>query len=256
MKEINFLVDAVATVPFDYVALCVGDGKKASFYKLLRLLKIYKIIYIFKYFENLYIVDTTAICAIKYIFMFVCSIYWLTCVMSGVSTLDKTNSSWFRYNRELYNLTVSTSYRFHVSLLMTIAAYMNYGPTGYDVYSFHDTWFYFFIVVCAHLLFSYGFSELTAGLVLKHDDERINRTYLYTLKREASQYKIASEVHSRVLSFLNFHYTVRAGCQIFGEEGIFENAPIELRNEIVRHRIIYCLKKVPLFSDASDDLLR
>ncbi|KAI4455199.1 cyclic nucleotide-gated cation channel subunit a [Holotrichia oblita] len=223
MKQINFLVDVVATIPFDYIAMCI---------------------------------DTSVICIIKYIFMYVCSIYWLTCVMSGVSNLDKTNTSWFNYNVELYNLSISTYYKFHASLLMNVAAYMNYGPTGFDVYSFYDTWFYFFIVVCGHLLFSYGFSELTAGVVLKHDDERTNRTYLYTLKREASQYKIASEVHSKVLRFLNFHYTVRAGCQIFGEEGIFENAPMELRNEIVRHRIIHCLKKVPLFADASDDLLR
>lgn len=218
----------------------------------------YKVIHMLKYLERVYIIDTSVVRMIKYIFLYFCTTYWLTCLLSGVSSLDTTGTSWFEYNLRLYNFNVTAAmpYKFLMSVVLTVGAYSNYGATGFDVYSIHDTWYYFFIILCGHLLFSYGFSELTAAAVLKYEIERTNSTYLMTLKREATQYKIDPTVHTRVLNFLNFHYSVREGCQIFGEEGIFESAPVELRNEIVRHRIIHCLKKVPLFADASDDFLR
>ncbi|GJQ83461.1 hypothetical protein Trydic_g8587 [Trypoxylus dichotomus] len=256
LKQLTFLVDVLATLPLDYVLFISSSSSFGVYFKLFRLLKVYKVIRILKHLESLFVVDMRIVTVIKYVFLYVCSIYWFTCVTHGVSAYDSTQTNWYVYTLQLFMNTSEGKNRFLSSLVVTVAAYMNYGPTGFFFYTLYDIWFYLVIILCGHILFSYGLCELIARAVSKYENERTSMTYLQALHNEASQYKIDASVHARVLNFLSFHYSVSEGCQISGEDSIFSSAPNELRNEIVRHRIIHCLKKVPLFADASDNLLR
>ena len=77
----NFLIDALSTIPIDYIILMIKESEFAKYFRLLRLLKIYRIVEIINLIRQHTTVNVPLLrIFLLFIFYFIIS-HWYNCIM-------------------------------------------------------------------------------------------------------------------------------------------------------------------------------
>ena len=115
VKEVPFLIDFIASFPLDYIAYAMyADMYVVAICKLFKLLKMYKVYTSINAYQDKISANTIMVAICKYTLMYFYTVYWLTCLMYGVSCgYDGCEPhSWFNYNMDIfgYNKTFSKTH--------------------------------------------------------------------------------------------------------------------------------------------------
>ncbi|XP_071057155.1 uncharacterized protein [Onthophagus taurus] len=240
LKNIYFIIDCVAIFPIDYIAWGMDIKINLGLCKLNRLLKIYKIFTMLKSLQYNIKFNTIVIRGVKWFIFYLVTIYWFTALIYFVAKV---------------NNDLASDEDFWAYLLLIVNYYVGYGASSTESSTVMEATLCLLLTITGHLVYCVGISEQTGTSVLKYKSKQMDTIQWWAMKNELTRQRLDPGITKRLVRFLYFNHSVR-GCQIVGENSIFKDAPVELRNEIVRHRIADCLKQVPLFHNTKKDTLR
>lgn len=163
LKEVNFLVDIIATIPADYSSLLFKmPTHLEALLRINRLLKIYELIRFVTTQESSIKMNSLSARLFKYLFIYGLISYWTACLMYAISCFTEKCSyyGWFNYNLILETVQEKQSERnqsdFLISLFYTLSTFMGVGISNIMQYIPLDIVAHNFIVMLGQYL-TYSF---------------------------------------------------------------------------------------------------
>ncbi|XP_017775298.1 PREDICTED: uncharacterized protein LOC108561757 [Nicrophorus vespilloides] len=247
-KSIMFLIDVLATVPYDYVAALFGVPRESQLlYKLPRILKSYKIVEFIIYKQRTLRYNRIAIIVVKYFTIYLLIGYFVMCTMIGFFCFGDC-----KYRSLKTSSDKSNADTYYFASAYTISALMNISLSRRTATSVFEMCFYSLTTLVGMYLYSLFLSELNCNIIKMNEENFMFRDKLRMIYNFMVNNVMPTSFRQNALDYLYFNW--------FNEKHIdindyHESIPLELKWELVTKKLINGLKFVPIFSKYSDEVL-
>lgn len=219
-KQISTLIDIFSTLPLELLSgLLIAGPQTEAMLRLNRVLRVYKIFKVIGQRQLNVWVNYLRIRLIKYALLFFYVLYFLSCLVFGMSCYQGCDSrAWLAYNtlvREMVFSKRSNTTDRPLPLLVSIdytASRLLSLTYGYRyAYSMPDIIMEHFMVLLGYYMFSFCFAELAACAVLQLDVQSRYQKFLQALSAFANRQKLPSELKKQMYNLIHcrWHYNKR-----------------------------------------------
>lgn len=235
-----FTVDLLAAIPFDLVAEVIGEGAGANAFRALALLRVLRVARILA-LQREWRVRTSlnpAVLRLSFFGFWIALVsHWIACGWIGLGGADFAHPEISPYQQALY-WTITT---------LTTVGYGDIVPRGSGPIAYT-------MVVMALGAAMYGYIIGNVASLLANIDVMRSRhlTRMEAIGNFMRDRQIPRHLQAQVRDYYNYLWESRTGQQ----SEMLEDLPAPLRTEIALHLNRNVLRKVPLFSGASEVFLR
>ncbi|MDX1469585.1 MAG: ion transporter [Acidimicrobiia bacterium] len=235
-----FTVDLLAAIPFDLVAELMGEGPGANAFRALALLRVLRIARILA-LQRRWRVRTSlnpAVLRLSFFGFWIALVsHWIACGWIALGGPDFAHPEISPYQQALY-WTITT---------LTTVGYGDIVPQGSGPIAYT-------MVVMGLGAAMYGYIIGNVASLLANIDVLRSRhlSRLETIGNFMRDRQVPRHLQAQVRDYYNYLWESRAGQQ----SEMLDDLPAPLRTEIALHLNRNVLRKVPLFSDASEVFLR